>query len=411
MIALADCNSFYASCEKIFRPDLKKKPVVVLSNNDGCIVAMSPEAKAMGVKRGKPLFRYRKELDKMGCAYFSSNYTLYQDISNRVMELFKEEADLVEVYSIDEAFLHMDAPSKTLESWGANLRDRVYRCVGVPISVGIGRSKTLAKIAASVAKKKNGMFLLTSAMEEAVLKNTPVHKIWGVGPSKAEYLMSRGVLNAWELRNMEDYDVKKSMSLVTLRTLWELRGKPSIAQEDAVLERKGILSSLGFSTAIKDKNQLRQAVASYTARAARKLWAQNSTAGRLSLFIMTNRYKDNYYFKEECRRLEQPTNYLPTLIEAAEKCLDKIFIAGLPYAKAGVLLMDIQKQQENQLDLFHSQDQGPQKIIQVVKELEQRYGTDSLTPLTARMDTEWSMKRRYLSPCYTTQWPHLPEVL
>jgi len=411
MVALVDCNSFYASCEKIFRPDLKDRPVVVLSNNDGCIVAMSKEAKAMGIKRGAPLFKYRKELKRLGAACFSSNYTLYQDISDRVMELLRQQAEKVEVYSIDEAFLQLGHSTGGLEHWGVNVIDQIARSVGVPVSVGVGRSKTLAKIAASVAKKRRDfLYIMEEDQEEEQLRKVMLPKLWGIGPAKAEYLLNRGILTAWDLRNMEDWDVKKNLSLVTLRTLWELRGIPSIPEEEPLADRKGILSSLGFSRSITDRQELSRAVASYTVRAARKLWKQDSLAGKITVFIMTNRYKSSYCFKEETLRFEEPTCYLPDMTALALECLERIFIQGMHWAKAGVLLTEIQKDSGSQLDLFRGTDPARTALTQQVKEMELRYGKEILTPLTARMDAKWSMKRKMLSPEYTTSWKGLPRV-
>lgn len=411
MIALVDCNSFYASCEKIFRPDLREKPVVVLSNNDGCIVAMSREAKELGILRGAPVFKHRRELDRLGAACFSSNYTLYQDISDRVMAILDQWSDQVEVYSIDEAFLTLKGNRRDLSRWGRSLIEEVHRSLGVAVSVGVGRSKTLAKIAAGAAKKrKDYLFVLEEDKEEELLRQIPVPKIWGVGPSKAEYLLQRNVLTAWDFRQMEDWDVKKNMSLVSLRTLWELRGIPSIPREDGDGTRKGILSSLGFSRPVKDKGELSRAVGSYTLRAVRKLWGQNSSAGKITVFIMTSRFKGGYTFKEASRSLPEAASYLPDLTKAAQECLDDIFISGLSYTKAGVLLQDIKDCAELQLDLFRPRDRGRDKITQAVQEMEQRYGKEVLSPLTARMDENWSMKRNSLSPAYTTSWERLPTV-
>jgi len=411
MIALVDCNSFYASCEKIFRPDLRDKPVVVLSNNDGCIVALSREAKELGIPRGAPIFKHRRELERLGAACFSSNYTLYQDISDRVMAILDVWSDQVEVYSIDEAFLTLEGSHRDLRRWGLDLIEELNRSLGVAVSVGIGRSKTLAKLAAGVAKKREDfLFILEEEGEEELLRKVPVPKIWGVGPSKAEYLLQRNILTAWDFRHMEDWDVKKNMSVVSLRTVWELRGIPSVPREDGEAARKGILSSLGFSRPVKDKGELSRAVGSYTLRAVRKLWAQNSRAGKISVFIMTSRFKGGYTFKEASRKLPEAISYLPDLTGAAQECLESIFIQGLSYTKAGVLLQDIEDCAETQLDLFRRPERGRDKITLAVREMELRYGKDILSPMTARMDEEWSMKRNSLSPAYTTGWETLPSV-
>ncbi len=410
MIGLVDCNSFYASCEKLFRPDLYRRPVVVLSNNDGCIVAMSPEAKALGIRRGVPYFQVRSDLQLYDAAVFSSNYALYQSISNRVMDLLEELFPCVEVYSIDEAFVHL--PDAGAEAGAAvqQAKKEVDRCVGIPVSIGVGRTKTLAKIANRYAKL-SGCFVLHPEMEQEALQSIPVADVWGIGPRKGRFLLRRGIRTAWDLRGASEYWIKKHLTIVTLRTLWELQGKPSVADEVPCSPKKGILSSQGFSSEITRLEDMRQVIAFYAEKTAAKLSAQGSSAGFVTVHIRTHRFKEQkQYVNSMTIRLDPPSRYPPDIIAAAQRGLDRIYREGFAYAKAGVYLTGIDLPESRQLNLFCREDPRKAAVEQAVSDIHGRYGRRSIHTLGSGGTHQWAMRQNLLSPRYTTRWEELPQV-
>jgi DNA polymerase V len=411
MIGLVDCNSFYAACERIFRPDLQRVPVAVLSNNDGCIVAMSSELKALGIKRGAPYFKVRDRLAQLGTAVFSSNYTLYQDLSDRVMDVIGSFGDPIEVYSIDEAFIFPTGPEGRLRALGSAIRSEVSRLTGVPVSVGFGRTKTLAKLAGKIAKHEpDGVFLLDAGHEQEVLRQVNVVDVWGVGTRKARYLYAKGIRSAYDLSRCEDHWIRKHLTLVTLKTVWELRGTDAIERDLSPLPRKGILSSLGFSQGVEDLETLRQAVVIYAQTAVTKLQEQRSETQSVTVFVQTHRYKDDFYSNSLTLRLPMPTAYLPDIIGPALKGLQCIFIEGLTYAKAGVYLSGIDGLDRYQGDLFDEGRDKKRKMAQAVHEVQSRYGKRILTCRAAASEEPWTMKRQMLSGCCTTRWEDLPPV-
>ena len=414
MIGLMDCNSFYASCEQVFRPDLSGVPVVVLSNNDGCIVAMNAAAKALDIRRGTPFFQARSLLASSHAAVFSSNYALYQSMSNRVMDVVRETFPMVEIYSIDEAFIPLPYAVSDLLSLARCTKSRVEQCTGIPVSLGFGRTKTLAKIANRWAKKRfprEGCFVLQEDREEAVLRSVPVADIWGVGTRKARVLIAHGITTAWDLRNASEYWVKKRLSLVTLKTLWELRGKPSIADELVPPPRKGILSSQSFSRAVTESRELEEAVASYAERAAAKLHAQGSTAAWVSVFITTSRFAgEQRYGAGASRRLDPPADYLPDITNAALGALGEIWRPGFRYAKAGVFLFGIDTSESRQPSLFTVPDPRKAAITRAAGLIREKYGHRGLRCLHAGGHRTWSMRQEHLSPRYTTSWADIPQA-
>ncbi len=415
MIGLMDCNSFYVSCERLFRPDLRECPVVVLSNNDGCVVALSREAKQLGIRRGTPYFEVRSLLISCGAAVFSSNYTLYQNISNRVMAVLGELFGEVEVYSIDEAFVHfpLDMPGSVEQAAGA-AKEHIERMVGIPVSFGFARTKTLAKAANRMAKQSScpeGVYVLDESREEEVLRRFPVTDIWGIGSRKGRWLLQRGVVSAWDLRLAPSYWIKEHLSLVTLRTHWELQGRPSIGPETPGAPRKGILSSQGFSREITELFPLSQAVATYAERAAGKLNDQQSTAGYVTVFVRTNRFRhDLQYAREVTLRLDPPTGSSTEIVAAAQRGLRIIFREGYSYAKAGVLLSGIDLPEALQQNLFISRDDRRQRLELAVQQLKSNYGRRVIHTLSSGGEHSWAMRQEYLSPRYTTNWKELPMV-
>ena len=413
MIALVDCNSFYASCERVFRPDLRHVPIVVLSNNDGCIVAMDRLAKSAGIRRGVPYFTVRAELSAINAAVFSSNYTLYQDISERVMDTLRLHTSSLEVYSIDEAFMRVDGSAGQITLLGEQIIGEVRRCTGIPVSIGAARTKTLAKIANRLAKaatQGNGLYVLEREEESAVLARVSVIDIWGIGPRKAAFLLRNRIRTAQELRDAPDDWIRKHLTYTTLRTVWELRGIEAVEDEQPIVAKKMILSSLGFSTPLTDLESLEHAVSTYAATAVGKLALQHSQAAGVFVFIRTHRHREPRYSAGRRMRLPEPTDYLPVITKAATLCLHAIFRPGYSYTKAGVCLFDIDTSDSYQYPLFDSGRDRRLQVSHAVRELQAKYGNGIISSGTAGMPGRWAMRRQLLSPRYTTDWDTLPEA-
>ncbi|MFQ5608488.1 MAG: Y-family DNA polymerase, partial [Candidatus Zixiibacteriota bacterium] len=300
LFALVDCDNFYVSCERVFNPRLRDRPVVALSNNDGCIISRSREAKALGVKMGAPLHHVTAEIHRHNIAVLSSNYALYGDMSARVLETLRQFTPDIEVYSIDEAFLRLSAPPRgTFDELARDIRRTVGRWTGVPVSIGLGQTKTLAKVAVEVAKKSGGVFNIASFPNpETVLRETPVGDIWGIGKRYRIWLESLGVDTALALRDLDDEVIRRRAGIVGLRTVWELRGRSCLPLTALVPARKGITASRSFGRPVRDYKLLREAVASYAARAGVKLRRDSSVAGFLTVFLMTNRFSDETQYSK-----------------------------------------------------------------------------------------------------------------
>lgn len=414
MIALADCNSFYASCERVFRPDLIGKPIIVLSNNDGCVIALSSEAKKLGFKRGDIYFKVKQELRRKNVAVFSSNYTLYQDLSDRVMDIMGKYVSAIEVYSIDEAFLTMFGSTDHLYREADRIKRQVLRSTGIPISIGIARTKTLAKLANKVAKKSSGnrgVFVLEKNYETDLLKKSDISKIWGIGRRKALFLMERSILTAFDLIQKDDSWIKKNLSLTTLRTVWELKGRQSIEPESLETPKKVIFTSRSFSKPVSTLPEMREAVAFYMERAVRKLLSQDSVASLVSVHLSTNRFKDNFQHDHFSIQLPEATDYLPILTKTALHCLSVIYSEDALYIRAGVMLSELDPPEQKQLDLFNQADDSKKKLSKLSKELEEQWGPRALTTLQSGFKHSWSMKQDLLSPKYTTRLKDIPVVL
>jgi DNA polymerase V len=408
-IALVDCNSFYASCERVFRPDLKTKPVVVLSNNDGCVVALSAEAKALGIKRGVPFFQVKSLAEKREVSVFSSNYGLYADLSRRVMDVLGLYTPDVEVYSIDEAFLHFSAEQKIPSP---HIRATVGQHTGIPVSIGIGATKTLAKAANHFAKKStDGWFEISENNRLECLHDFPVEEIWGIGRATARFLNNLGVSTAAEFSEMDDDFLRSRTSIVLLRTLWELRGLPSIDHEGPEL-KKMILFSRSFSRPVTQLTDLREAAANYASHAAEKLRKQGSACSAIEIFITTNGLREDQpqYAQSVVVRLPVPTSYVPALVSSAVLGLERVYKEGYLYKKVGVLLLDLVQESEVQLELFHETDPRKQAVMEVVDTLNGKYGRHTVHVMPKRSDSDWMMRRENLSPAYTTRWSDLPVV-
>jgi len=418
--ALVDCNNFYVSCERVFNPRLEGRPVVVLSNNDGCVVARSNEAKRLGIRMGQPAFQSRDLFRNHNVAVYSSNYALYGDMSQRIMHTLSQFASDQEVYSIDESFLCFPEESpELLISFARHIRRVVRRWTGLPVSVGLARTKTLAKVANCIAKKNpvhEGVFSLADHPDvEGVLSGVDVEDVWGVGPRHASMLRRHGVLNALQLRNAHDIWIRKSMTVMGLRTVMELRGVSCIPLESAPVPRKGIMSSGSFGRPVESLGELKEALAAYVTSAAEKLRGQNSAASVVHVFLLTNRFKEDepQYNNAATAALPLASSYTPDLIRCAHERLEAIYRPGYRYKKIGVFLAEIVPRDSVQLSLLASEypHERNRVLMDMVDRINARWGDDAVGYAACGVNRDWRMRRELLSPRYTTQWSEIPVVL
>lgn len=415
LFALVDCNNFYVSCERVFNPSLWNRPVIVLSNNDGNIISRSNEAKALGLKMGAPFFECADIIRKHDVKVFSSNYALYGDMSGRVMQTLSQCAPEMEIYSIDEAFLSFTGISTDMTVYGHYIKDMVKQWTGMPVSIGIGPSKTLAKLANHIAKKRpgyNGVLNITDHPDfEKLLDSVDVGDVWGVGPAYSNMLKSRGISTALKLSRAPDAWVRKHMTVMGLRTARELRGDPCMGLEMPD-PKKGIVSSRSFGRPVEKLEELEEALAAYTARAAEKLRAQNSVASYITVFLATNRFKpEPQYYNRVTSRLPVQTAYTPELISQAHACLRKIYRPGFRYKKTGIMFLDIIPECDTQLNLFASADIERRKALMLaVDGINKRLGRGTVQFASEGSGRPWAMRREYLSARCTTQWGEIPVV-
>ncbi|MBU1230931.1 MAG: Y-family DNA polymerase [Proteobacteria bacterium] len=419
LFALVDCNNFYASCERLFRPELTGRPVVVLSNNDGCVIARSAEAKALGIPMGAPAFQWERRFRASGVAVFSSNFALYGDLSARIMTILEDMAPGVEVYSIDEAFLDLSGVAD-LEALCRAMRERVLRWVGIPVSIGLASTKTLAKLANRVAKKQprhGGVFALEGAQSvEAVLGATEVGDVWGIGPRHARRLWARGARTALDFARLPRAWVRREMSVVGLCTQLELSGVSCLSLERAPAARKSLLCSRSFGRLVSERGHLREAVASYAVRVAEKLRREGAEAATVQVFIATPRHRENLpqHSATATIALRTPTAHTPEIIRAALRALDQCFRSGYEYQKAGVMLLGLAPACARQISLL-DQDPGErrrqQALMGALDAANRRFGNGALRyAITTAPDRPWHMRQLRRSPRYTTNWGELPRV-
>lgn len=416
--ALVDCNSFYASCEKLFRPDLKDRPVVVLSNNDGCIVARSPEAKALGLKMAAPRFKMDKVLKAHNVAVFSSNYALYADISERVMTTLETFAPELEVYSIDEAFLDLDnlAHIDSLIKYGQLIRDTVSKNIGIGVGVGIGPSKTLAKLANYAAKHykaTQGVVDLSDPVrQQKLMAITPVGEVWGVGRKISQRLNDIGINTALELANADKAMIRKRFSVVLEQIIRELNGESCLSLESIAPKKQQIICSRSFGQRVTTKTIMAQAVSGYAVRATEKLRGEQQQAAVLNLFIRTSPFAANKPQYANSRSLKLPfaTNDSRLISHYAKQLLNQIWKDGYEYAKAGVMLSDFSPEATGQKDIFYQTNTDKrQKLMQLLDGVNQR-AKGKLKLASEGGSDGWQMSRKHLSPQYTTSWQDLPKV-
>ncbi len=410
MFALIDCNNFYASCERVFRPDLNGKPVVVLSNNDGCVIARSNEAKALGIPMGAPAFQYEDVFVKHNVHVFSANFALYGDMSHRVMTILSEYSPDIEIYSIDEAFLNLDGLEHlNLLDYGNKIRKHVFKWTGIPISIGIAPTKALAKAANRIAKKfsdkTNGVYILDNQEKiTKALKWLSVEDVWGIGRRHSKRLKAIGVKTAYDFIQLDDNYVKRKMTIVGLRLKRDLQGIPTIQMED-VQPKKNIATTRTFETNYSEFEQINERVITFAVSCGEKLRKQNSACNSLMVFIHTNQHREDLpqYSRNIVVKLPFPTNSGIELAKFASQALKQIFKPGYFYKKAGVIVMDFTPADIPQYDLFENSDERHKPLMQAVDKINSRYGQHKIRLAAQDQKRVWKMKQEKLSPRYTTK--------
>lgn len=417
VFALVDCNNFYASCERVFNPMLEGKPLVVLSNNDGCVVARSNEAKALSIGMGVPEFQIRPVLRAHRVQVFSSNYTLYGGMSQRVMETLEQFSPDLEVYPIDEAFLSLVGfERRNLTEYGRQIRRTVKQWTGIPVSVGIAETKTLAKIANRIAKRTpdtGGVVdLLACPDREAVLGRVAAEDIWGIGPNSARLLKQHGIMTALQLRQADDQWIRTHLGIVGLRLVYELRGRSCLELEECPQQKQGITCSRAFGKPIATLSEMEEAVSFYVARAAEKLRGEGLVATALKVFIMTNECKEEPQYRNSVTcSLSVGTNTTSELIRAALRGLHTIYRDGYQYKKAGVMFTALVPANQVQPNLFDCQDRPRSKrLMAALDAVNDRWGSGTLEYAASGLAKAWKTQFHRRSPAYTTDWNALPLV-
>ncbi|MGX9359637.1 translesion error-prone DNA polymerase V subunit UmuC [Pantoea ananatis] len=419
MFALVDVNSFYASCETVFRPDLRGKPVVVLSNNDGCVIARSAEAKALQIPMGAPYFKLKNDFRRHNVQVFSSNYALYADMSNRVMTTLEDMAPAVEIYSIDEAFMCLDGMQRltSLDDLGRKVRARIKQETHLTVGVGIAQTKTLAKLANHAAKKwsKTGGVLDLSNIDrqKKLLALVPVEDVWGIGRRISKKLNAMGITTAKDLAEQSTYIIRKHFNVVLERTVRELRGESCLELEEFAPTKQQIVCSRSFGSRITEYMDMRQAVCAFAERAAEKLRKERQYCKQIAVFVRTSPHAEGevFYGNQANGKLLTPSNDTRDIIRVAMDALDQIWLDGHRYMKAGVMLGDFFSQGVSQLNLFDECRPQPnsEALMRVVDGLNQS-GKASLFFAGQGIEKSWAMKREMLSPAYTTKFSDLPIV-
>ncbi len=414
MFALVDCNSFYASCEQIFRPELRGKPVVVLSNNDGFVVARSKEAKALGIPDLEPFFKIEKLLRRHRVAIFSSNYPLYGDISNRVMTLLSAYSPHVEVYSIDETFLQLGRRDNW-QDLALAMKQRLWRDLRMPVGVGVAPTKTLAKLANRTAKdfrKCQGVCVLDEPWKwQWVLKRFPANKIWGVGRRLAAHLAEMHIHTAADLASSNALALRRRLSINVERTIAELNGEACFALEEVPPTKQQIICSRSFGKKATSLTPVQQAVSLYAARAAEKLRAQHGQTQLMRVFIQTSPFQPNYISRSKWVQLPYHTDDSRLLVAAARQAVAALYVPGHAYLKAGVGLADIQPRRHQQLDLWQpGQTRKTDRLMALIDRINAQQGKGSVFLAAQGVSTHWYMRQQFCSPQYTTKWSDLPVV-
>ena len=415
IIALVDCNSFYVSCERLFRPDLAKRPVVVLSNNDGCIISRSTEAKQVGIKMGEPYFKAKPLIDKYKVAVFSSNYELYGDLSRRVMKILKNFSSDIEFYSIDEAFLDLThITMKNVEDYISNIRKIILQWTGIPVSIGAANTKTLAKVANHIAKKKKmGIEEFISKDQDYIdqeLKEFPVAEVWGIGRQLSAFFNNNHFHNTYQLKNADNYWVRKNSSVVVLKTIHELQGICCFPLNYTPTVRKNCCVSRSFGTSITDMYDLQEALVNHCITAAERIRSEGLIAKTIYVFIKTSRFKKNYLSRVEKIDIPMPTNNTLELVHLAVKALENIYRKGHYYSKAGVLLSGLQPKAHYANNLFSDLNHNLDHLMNIIDQTNNKFGRGSITLAAARHNNQFKLRRQHSSKIDTSFIQRAPVV-
>ena len=414
-IALIDCNSFYVSCERLFNPKIRKKPVVVLSNNDGCIISRSSEAKALGIKMGEPYFKEKDIIVKNNVQVFSSNYSLYGDISRRVMRTLKRFNSGIEIYSIDEAFLDLSNFSDDeIQEVGSEIRSVVLKWTGIPTSIGIAKTKTLSKVANHIAKKKQSGVVSLIGIEniDPILEKIEINDVWGVGKQLTKFYHQNGIYNARQLKNKSNTWIKKNSNVLSSRTAMELRGISCIDLETINSKRKSCVVSRSFGKKVENFQELKEAIAGYSLNASEKIRSESLFAKSITVFVRTSPFQSRYGFYSNSKTIDLPiaTNNSIEIVKAALNGLEAIFKNGYLYQKAGVMLSRLSESNNNK-NLFSSErDEKINNLMKSIDNTNYRYGRSTLSLASAGVHKKWSSKRQYYSKIDTADFYCLPKI-
>ena len=414
MIALVDCNNFYASCERVFNPKIENKPVIVLSNNDGCVIARSNEAKVLGIKMGEPAFKLKNLIEKYNINVFSTNFALYGDLSKRVMNIMSTEVEKMEIYSIDEAFL--DFSDYASKKRGLAIREKVKKWTGIPVSVGIAPTKVLAKVAGHIAKKhtKSGVFIFDDEdLIRRALNFFKVEDLWGIGSNTAKKLKSVGIHTALQFRQCDSSWVKRNLSVNGVILQKELFGEVCYPVETKIERRKSICTARSFGSEINKLSKLKEVIGSHANTCATKLRKEKSCCTTVGVFLSTNPFKPQakQYNPYIVTQLHVPTNDSMEIVKVAIKALESIYRGDCIYKKAGVVVSGTAPQEQTQLSLFDSLDRGKRENINIaVDKVNSLMGKNKVHLAVQGNGRKWKIKQERLSPCYTTRFADILEV-
>ncbi len=413
-VALIDCNSFYVSCERLFNPKIENKPVVVLSNNDGCVISRSTEAKKIGIKMGEPYFKVKELVKKNNVHIFSSNYALYGDISRRVMKTLKSFSSKIEIYSIDEAFVDLSHIGETeVENYGKEIRKRILKWTGIPTSIGVSKTKTLSKVANHIAKKnKTGVIYLKENIDE-YLKNFYISNIWGVGKQLSKLYIKNGIDTAYKLKNISNSWVKKSTNVLGAKTVMELRGISCITLETEETKRKSCCVSRSFGKKVESLEKLQESITTHCLNAAEKIRNDSQITRSVTVFIRTSPFDKNkkYYSNSISIDLPVATDNSLELVKVAINGLKKIYKYGCFYQKAGIILSKLKDHREKELNLLAPiMEDKSQTLMKAIDFTNAKYGRNAISVAQAGVNKSWKMRREYSSKIDTASFDSLPKI-
>ena len=413
-VALIDCNSFYVSCERLFNPKIQNVPVVVLSNNDGCVISRSVEAKKIGIKMGEPYFKVKELVRKNNVQIFSSNYALYGDISRRVMKVLKEFSDKIEIYSIDEAFIDISfAKDEEVEEYGKKIRERVFKWTGIPTSVGISSTKTLSKVANHIAKKNRAGVIFLKENVDNVLKKFDISDVWGVGKQLSKLYMKNGIDNAFKLKNISNTWVKKSTNVLGAKTVMELRGISCINLETQETKRKSCCVSRSFGKRIESLYKLKESITTHCLNAAEKIRIDKQTTRSITVFIRTSPFDKSrkYYSNSITIELPVATDNSLELVKTSIDGLNKIYKYGYFYQKAGIILSKLEEASGKELNLLAPILENKSKtLMKAIDFTNAKYGRNAITIAQAGINRDWKMRREHSSRIDTASFDSLPKI-